>query len=202
MSDNGKTRIGVTQHYYGGEYGGKNRYFSELPPEERRRYFQEIVSGMAQGARPVGDLVTQFGAYPGLEQYTVEIDNYSVVDGPYLYLDLPFTPSLLAPGADRRSLPLYIARHSENTVRTEIELPAGFRRVVIAPRSENLYEPDGGGAARISSTESGGKLVLTDDFEVSPAIVSPRDYPDLLKVESALGRKSSTVFLLQKQPGD
>jgi transglutaminase-like putative cysteine protease len=201
LSDNGKTRIGVTRHYFGGNYGGKNRYFSELPPEERRRYFQEIVSGMAQGARPVGDLVTQFGAYPGLEQYTVEIDNYSVVDGPYLYFDLPFTPSLIAGGADRRALPMYISRHSENTVRTEIDLPAGFRRVVIAPRSEYLNEPDGGGSARITSAASADKIVLTDDFAISPAIISPRDYSALLQVESTLGRKSSTVFLLEKTTG-
>ena len=200
VSDNGKTRIGVTRHYYGGEFAGKNSYFSELPPEERRRYYQETVSAMAQGAQPVGDLKTQFDTYPGLEQYTVDIDNYSVVDGPYLYFDLPFTPSLLAAGADRRALPLYVSAHSESTVRTEIELPAGFRRVVIAPTSENLSEPDGGGTARITTTESAGKVVLTDDFEVSPAIISPQDYSGLLKIQSILGRKSSTVFLLQKSP--
>jgi hypothetical protein len=130
----------------------------------------------------------------------VDIDNYSVVDGPYLYFDLPFTPSLLAAGADRRALPLYVAAHSEASVRTEIELPAGFHRVVIAPKSENLSEPDGGGTARITETESAGKVVLTGDFEVSPAIISPRDYSGLLKVQSILGRKSSTVFLLQKSP--
>jgi len=198
VSDNGQTRIGVTRHYYGGEYGQQNRYFSELPPEERRRYYQETVSGMAQGARPVGDLITQFDTYPGLEQYTVDIDNYSVVDGAYLYFDLPFTPSLLPAGADRRALPMYISSRRENTVRAEIELPAGFRRVVIAPGSENLSEPDGGGTARISRAESADKIVLTDDFAISPAIISPRDYPALLRVESALGRKASTVFLLEK----
>jgi hypothetical protein len=201
ISDSGKTRIGVTRHYYGGGYGAQNRYFSELPPEERRRYYQETVSAMAQGAQPVGDLVTRFDTYPGLEQFTVDIDNYSVADGRYLYFDLPFTPSLIPAGADRRALPVYISSRGENSVRTEIQLPAGFRQVVIAPRSENLAEPDGGGSARIVSTESAGKIVLTDDFVVSPAIISPRDYPALLRVESMLGRKSSTVFLLEKPPG-
>ena len=49
ISDNGQTRVGVTRHYYGEAYAGKNKYFSELPPEEKRRYYQEIVS--ASGAR-------------------------------------------------------------------------------------------------------------------------------------------------------
>ena len=85
----------MTRHYYGDYYADKNRYFSELPPEERRRYFQDVVSDVSQGARPVGDSITNFTNYPGVEQFTVDVDNYSVVDGKYLYFDLPYTPSLL-----------------------------------------------------------------------------------------------------------
>jgi hypothetical protein len=195
ISDSGKTRVEVTRHYYGQYYDFKNRYFSELPPEERRRYFQELVSEVAQGARPEGDLVTHFDTYPGLEQFTVDVDNYSVVDGKYLYFDLPFTPSLLPVGADHRALPLYIGKHSENTVRTEIELPEGFRHVVIAPRSENLDAPDGSGMARIISKQTPDKWVITYQFETDPSIIAPDDYAAMLKLESALERKSSKVFL-------
>ena len=195
ISDSGQTRVGVTRHYYGDYYAGKNRFFSELPPEERRRYHQEIVSQVAQGARPVGDLKTRFDTYPGLEQFTVEVDNYSVVDGKYLYFDLPFTPSLFPPGADRRTLPLYLARTDRNIIRTEIDLPRGFRHEVIAPRSRNLDVPDGGGTARITSAQTPGRCVITDEFDTSPAIIEPRDYSAVLKVESTLERKSSKVFL-------
>jgi transglutaminase-like putative cysteine protease len=198
LSDTGKTQVRITRHYYGTEYNGKHRFFSELPPEERRRYFQEIVSGVAQGARPVGDLTTDFSAYPGIEQFTVEIDNYSVVDGKYLYFDLPFRPSLFAAGTDRRSLPLFISHASESTVRTEIEFPAKFRQRVIVPQNENLDGPDGGGKARITSTEADGKYVITHQFQTSPAIIAPKDYAALLHIESTLGRKSSRVFLLQE----
>jgi hypothetical protein len=83
-------------------------------------------------------------------------------------------------------------------VRTEIAWPAGFRRVIIAPKSETLDEPDGAGEARIASNEAAGKWVITHQLETAPAIVNPKDYPALLKVESALGRKDSKVFLLEK----
>ena len=119
--NSGRTRLSVTRRYYGANFNEKNRYFSELPPEERRRYFQEIVSALAQGARAVGDLTTRFDTYPGLEQFTADVDNYSVLDGNYFYFDLPFTPSLFPVGADRRALPLFIARGSDYAVRTEIE---------------------------------------------------------------------------------
>jgi len=194
----GRTRVSVTRRYYGAEFNGKNRYFSELPPEERRRYFQEIVSGLAQGARAVGDLTTHFDTYPGLEQFTADVDNYSVQDGNYFYFDLPFTPSLMPVGADRRALPLFISQRSDETVRTEIELPPGFRRVVMAPGSETLDAPDGSGKAHITSSDSAGKWTITHEFETAPAIIEPTDYAALLKVESELGRKSSKVFLLEK----
>jgi hypothetical protein len=199
VADDGTTRIAVSHRYSGGNFNRKHRYFSELPPEERKRYFQELVSTMAQGARAVGDLVTKFDAYPGLEQYTVEIDNYSVVDGDYLYFDLPFALVLFPPGADRRALPLFISARSENVVRTEIQLPRGFPRAVIEPANENLAAPAGSGRARIALNNKAGKCVITHELETQPAIIKPADYPRLLEVQSALGRKSARVFLLERE---
>jgi hypothetical protein len=198
MSESGNARISVTERYYGANYEFKHRYFSELEPEERRRYFQELVSHMAQGAKPVGELTTHFDTYPGVEQFTVDIDNYSVVDGKYLYFDLPFTPYLLPGGTDQRTLPYFISRQSQNSVRTEIDLPPGFHHMVIAPKSEKLKAPGGGGTVRIASTETAGKYVVTHDFETSPAVVKPQDFPEIVKLQSELGRKSATVFLLEK----
>ena len=198
FDDTGKTRLGVTRHYFGEDYNAKDRYFSELPPEERKRYYQEIVSNLAQGARPLGDLVTQFDAYPGLEQFTVEIDNYGVVDGNYFYFDLPFTPSLFPPGADRRALPLFISGSRRETVRTEIELPPGFSHLVIAPKSDVISAPDGSGKACIQADDAPGKCIIAHELDLSPAIVPPQDYWAMLKAESTLGRKASRVFLLEK----
>jgi transglutaminase-like putative cysteine protease len=199
LSNSGKTRVGVSRHYYGGHHGGKNKFFTELPPEERKRYFQEVVSEVAQGGKAIGDLTTKFDTYPGMEQYTVEVEHYSVVDGKYCYFDLPFTPSLFSLGADHRTLPLYISWQAENSVRTEIEMPPGFKHIDMAPRSQDLTAPGGGGKTRITSHDDAGKRVLTHDFETSPTIISPQDYPAMLKLEAALGQKSSKVFLLEKQ---
>ena len=100
--------------------------------------FRKPFPGVAQGARPVGDLTTAFDTYPGLEQFSVIIDNYGVTDGNYFYFNLPFTPSLMPAGAEQRALPLMISHGGKNTIRTEIELPPEFRRVVVAPKSEDL----------------------------------------------------------------
>ena len=195
----GRTRVSVTRHYFGARYNEKNRYFSELPPEERRRYFQEVVSGLAQGAQAVGDLTTHFDTYPGVEQFTADIDNYAVLDGNYCYFDLPFTPTLIPAGSDRRALPLFVAHGSDHTVRTEIKLPPGFRHVVMAPGSETLTAPDGSGQAEVKSSENAGQWAVTHKIVTAPAIIPASDYGALLKVESALGRKSASVLLLEKE---
>jgi hypothetical protein len=199
VANDGKMQMRFKKHYFGDSYNQKNRYFSELRPEERNRYYQELVSSIAQGAHPVGDLVTQFDTYPGTLQFTVNLDKYAVVDGKYLYFDLPFTPSLYQlPGGGQRNLPLMLSDEGTRSVRTEIEFPPGFQGMIIAPKNENLTAPAGGGKVQVTSSSTPGKYVLTDNFETSPALISPQDFPALLKMESTLEKKSAQVFLLEK----
>jgi transglutaminase-like putative cysteine protease len=197
LANDGQAQVGVTRRYFGSDYNGRKRYFSELPPEERRRYYQEAVSAVAQGARPAGELVTRFEEYPGVEQFRVTIDHYAVVDGDYFYFDLPFTPSLFPAGADARVLPLFIAHGRQERVSTDITLPAGFGQRVITPPGKNL-SAGGAGSARVIPFIAGGKYRITHELEITPAIIAPADYPALLKTESALREKSARAFLLQK----
>ena len=197
LADNGRARIGVRQCYYGTGFNGKNRYFSELPPEERRRYFQEIVAQVSQGARPVGGLTTRFDTYPGTEEFTVEIANYAVVDGKYFYFDLPATASLFPAGADRRVLPLFLSHGGQTTLKTEINLPPGFRRTIIAPKNTTL-KTAGGTAKTTVVSRHGTQCLITHELETWPAIVSPQDYPPLLRAEAALRQKSARAFLLEQ----
>ena len=93
-----------------------------------------------------------------------------------------------------------LSGQEKSSVRTEIELPPGFQGMVIAPKSGSFDAPAGGGKVRMTSSTAAGKFVLTDDFETSPVIIiNPHDYPAMLKMESALEKKSSDVFLLEKE---
>jgi transglutaminase-like putative cysteine protease len=200
LGNDGKLQMEISKQYYGNEFNDKNKFFSELRPEEKRRYYQELVSSVGQGARAVGDLDEHFDTYPGTEKFTVALDNYAVVDGKYLYFNLPFTPSLVKlPGSDYRSLPLLLSHEGSNTTRAEITLPAGFKQVLIAPRSESLDAPDGGGSVKLTSAPGSGKFVMTADTQTLPAVIDPQDYPTMVKIESALENKSSMVFLLEKE---
>jgi transglutaminase-like putative cysteine protease len=198
LAKDGKAQIEISRWFYGQTYNDNNEFFSELPPEEREHYFQEAVSRVAQGARPVSDLTTKFDAYPGLERFTVKMDNFAVADGKYFYFNLPFTASLFDSLAEHRALPLYVSEADENDFRAEIEVPGGYHASGIAPKNEKLVAP-GGSEARITDTDDGGKRVITEQFELKPGIIKPKDYSDLLSIQSALGQKSATTFLLEQE---
>jgi hypothetical protein len=198
LSADGKAQIKVSKYFYGEDYNGAHKSFAEMPPEQRDHYFQEAVSRVAQGARAVSDLTTRFDTYPGLEEFTVELDNYSVVDGNYLYFNLPFVPAFFDTAAGQRSLPLFFADEDEDITRAEIGLPDGYRLTDILPRSEKFTTP-GGSQVKITQTSANGKYILTDDFTTKPAIVPADSYPQLLDIQSALGQKSEKTFLLEKE---
>jgi hypothetical protein len=198
LDDSGRTLLEVSRWYYGENYGDRNKYFSELPPEERKRYFQEAVSAVAQGAQAVGNLTTKFDTYPGLEQFSMIIGNYGIADGNYFYFDLPTIPPLMPVGADHRALPLLISQGNKNTVQINVEMPPDFPRTLIAPKSVD-FNVAGAETARMTTQATPGGYDITDEFVTAPAIISPMNYQAMLKVDSTLDRKSSKVFLLEQK---
>jgi transglutaminase-like putative cysteine protease len=198
LDDRGTARITVTQTYFGSHFDHKKRFFSELPPEERRRYHQTLVSEMAQGARSTGDLITHFDEYPGREEYAVEIDQYAIVDGAFYNFRLPYSMGMFGARQDERVLPLFSAQSNESNIRAIVSLPPGFTKVDIAPPRQVLRAPEGAGVARIESKRKGNQWEITAARSWSPAVIQPGDYPELVEMQSALSRLATSTFLLEK----
>ena len=152
----------------------------------------------AEGARPVGGLVTDFNAYPGVVEFTVDVDRYGVANDRCLYFTLPFTPRLFSTGASRRTLPLLLPENSDTTFRTRIKLPPEYRQVSISPRDATFKGPEGAGNARIISTTKNGECIVAYELSHRPAIIRPADYPTALGMSSALENKAARMVLLEK----
>ncbi|MEJ2730619.1 MAG: DUF3857 domain-containing protein [Deltaproteobacteria bacterium] len=196
LDNQGNARIAIKHEYYGMAFDLENRRFSELLPEQRVRYFQEAVSDVVQGARPVGGLVTDFNVYPGVQQFEVDVDRYGVASSRCLYFCLPFTPKLFSTGTNRRTLPLLIPDFSDEIIRTRLQLPPEYRHVAIAPRAVRFAAPDRAGTASVLSSTKDGVIIY--QLEQRPAIIHPVDYPAAFEVESALENKAARMFLLEK----
>jgi hypothetical protein len=66
LTEQGDARIAVTRKNYGDLFAGRHKMFAEMPPEERNRYYQELVAEVAQAAVADSNLVTDFNSYPGV----------------------------------------------------------------------------------------------------------------------------------------
>lgn len=197
LDGNGKARIGIKHAYYGMAFDMKNRHFSELRPRQRSHYFQQMVSNVAQGARPVGGLKTNFRVYPGIEQFEVEVAHYGVANDRCFYFSLPFTPSLFPVEATQRTLPLLIPGPFMKTIRVRIKLPTEYQHVAIGPRSASLSGPDGIGNAHVVSKTNNGQCSIVYNLVLRSGIIQPADYPLVLKVESVLENKAARMLMLE-----
>ena len=137
---------------------------------------------------------------PGDNQGCIQQDRFAVVNDRYFYFENAVRFGLLQAEANRRVLPLYMTDESETNIRTEIMLPPGYRRVVIAPASSTFAASDGSARGRTSTTIADGKVTVTQKFERTPAIVSPEVFVELQEIESKLENTSSRFFLLERDP--
>jgi transglutaminase-like putative cysteine protease len=202
----GKTRVTIDSYYYGSSFGAYNKRYSEMTPEARRRHFQELVAGVAQSAKAVGDLRTNFESYPGQIRFTVDVPDWAIRDGDYLYFDLPNTlSSTFYLRADTREHPYFMAASRDEHVEISIECPPGFRPVIVpedikikgfAGTSLNHHvdaqNAKGGGVDIVSETH----------LQQQPVILKASDYASLLSWQSALSHRKSRTVVLKRDIAD
>ena len=202
----GTARITRAVRYYGDAFTANKRKFAEMPPEERRRYFQEAVARISQAAKPVSDLISEFDKYPGTESFTVSVPNYAVPDGDYLYFSLPASlTNLLRLRADERSNPLSWSEPRRTRLTTTVELPLGYQTPVLLPDEIVWLAPEDAGTVlvRVSmtspETKPGAKrLEVSHVVDLDPAIISADEYDELLKINRALSHARARTVLLRR----
>jgi transglutaminase-like putative cysteine protease len=201
----GNAVIRQTTRFYGGDHGARRKFYDELPPEERRRHYQELLSGISQGAEPVGDLVTDFASYPGTVTFTARVPSYAVRDGQYLYFTLPGTlGNLFGLRADERTNAFYLASPMDVRHVARIHLPPGFRAPLLAPEQLDARIPGGLGTVSVQRTkgDDGNTIVFTHTAEAHAGIIPAVDYPELFELNRRLGESSARTVLLQTTAAD
>jgi transglutaminase-like putative cysteine protease len=200
VSNDGNTRIVVQHRYYGRLFGDKAHFFAELTPEKRAQYFQKTVVEITQGARPVGGLSADFGTYPGVEQFTVEIPHYGVADGKFLYLKLPPLPRLFPVSGGRRTLPFFVSCQPLQSIRVDIQLPPAYPAVAIAPESRHFSFPGAAGRVDIATGKAQARLTVDYRFSIQPAVIAPADYLWVQAIENSLEGQAARTLLLEAAP--
>ncbi len=188
IAENGDAVIMSRDAFYGNAFRAFHRKFAEFPPEERRRYYQELTAKVSQGAKAVSELVTDYESYPGRRRFMVRVPRYAVRSGEYLYFTLPSPlERILRLRADRRTNPWYRPARTEARAEYEIILPGTLEDICLLPADIQWTGPAGMGSVGVSTTgpteaPNGRMLRLVREAILEPAVVPAADYPALLDI--------------------
>lgn len=198
----GNADVSYSRTTRGDAFGGENRKFSEMPPEERRRYYEETVAGLSQNAEAKGDLQTDFAGYPGTERFAARVANLAVRDGDYLYLTLPRSlHNLLGLRADERANPLFWGGPRRFRIVTRLTLPPDFDQTVLQPQEFFWNAPEAAGSVWVSvAREGASSLRIIHDVDLKAAVLPATVYANLLEVNRRLSHPAAGTVLLRRAP--
>ena len=205
LSAQGDVMMKTTRRYYGGEFASFHKRFREMPPEERVRHHQKLVSSISQAAQPKGFYITDYESYPGTEEFSVTAQGYATRQGNYLYLDLPgLIRALDGVSGETRKNPLYLSQNKKRSITLDVALPAGIKTVQFLP-PENETQPvrHSGKISLNTRLEYIGessrpvKLIIRQDMDLDPAVIMPEEYPQIVETHRVLSHPRSHMILLE-----
>ncbi len=198
LSNGPDAEIKITRQFFGNSFGDKNRYFSLITEEDRKRYYKEVVAEISQTAEAVGDLKTDFTSYPGTETFSIKVANFSIVEGDYLYFSVFKNPGrLFALGMKERFYPYFLSGRNKMNMVNSIKFPDRSNSILIKPTHEKIILP--GCAGTIDVFQSSEKGIQKDSINIDtePAIVRPENYLTLLEVQDYLSSDRNSIYLIK-----
>jgi hypothetical protein len=208
LSANGDATIHIHRSRFGVEHARFMKDYKEMPPEERKRRFQEIVSAISKAATPLGAYSVSMDTYPGTEDFTVRVPCYAVRLGDMLSLDIPgLARSVSSVTGDERFSPLSRDAYTKRHEKVEVLLPEGVQSIEMIPPRTMQYTIPGSGditletkifpSSNDKSRKGGMRVEIKQDVDLKPFIVLPGDYQKLIEVHRAISHSSSRMLMVK-----
>ncbi|MCF7847612.1 MAG: DUF3857 domain-containing protein [Kiritimatiellales bacterium] len=201
IDPDGEAGITQTWEHRGKAFEKFHSTFAEITPEERRRYYLELVSSVSQSAKAASDLVTDYDAYPGQQEFSVAAERYAVLDRDYLYFTLPGgLGRLLQYRSNERDNPLAWENFIQTTFEYNIVLPEGYEPAIL-PGDLKWQAPGGAGTVTVTTEYSASanavRIVQQADFE--PALIPASEYQGVIKAGRKLAHPDMRTILLKRK---
>lgn len=197
IQETGDVTLTQTTTFSGTSFESFHKLFAEFTPEELRREEQTLLSSISQSAESIEPI------RPSFEDRTltlkVDLKNYAVTDGTHLYLTLPGgLQNLLGIQSDKRTSPFYISEPTDTTCTYTLSIPDGWAPVLM-PENFRTELPANGGTVSIQTSRSpSGLLTVQQTAAIKPALVSVKEYDELLELNSRLTRPAARTILLER----
>jgi transglutaminase-like putative cysteine protease len=204
VSADGNANLTQSSTVQGTTYEGFHQRYAEITPENRRRHYLEIVSGVSQSAKADSELLTAYDTYPGKLEFSVNAERYAVQDGDYLYFTIPGgLGSLLKYRSNERELPLAWGGYVDSISEYHITLPEGYEPLIL-PECFSWQAPNGAGMVEIAIEyeEKAHTLRITQMADLNPAIIPAEDFPDIIAASKKLAHPDMRTILLKKKQAE
>jgi len=202
VTETGDARITVTERFFGTGFGRFHRRFAELPPEERRRYYRELVAKISQAAEPESDLITEYDRYPGTKVFTATIERYAVRSGHHLYFNLPSEKRRILPlRSDRREGPLFRREPADTVSSYRIRLPDSAKEVYFVPEDISWNAPAGLGSLEFRTVvpvkgDDTREIEIRREVHFDSAVIPVHDYSSLVGMNRKISHPAARTILV------
>jgi len=218
LSESGDASIKKIQRVYGNHFSAEHKKYSEMPPEERDRHHQELLTSVAEGAAADGDLVTDFTVHPGVIEFSAQVEKFGVRDADFLYFRIPEDFDILMRlRGDERETPYYRDTHIRRKLVTIVELPDTFENIELQPSELYWVAPLNSGTVEVTTGQwdtddtvppelsecdvdlskiKGRVFWIIHDADLEAALTDAADYPELLEIMHRLSSPAAQTIVL------
>ncbi len=177
IDESGVAKMTIKTSLYGPEVGSFRKRYAEILPEERSRFYQSLVSGVAQAAKATSDLDVDIEGYPATRAFSCTVPDYATVAAGAMTLQLPplvsSIPTFVGPS---RQTPFAVGATSFVREKVTVRFPKGYTRVEHLPESFAFASPDASERpwleAHTSSRLVDGQLEVAIERVVLPRLYS------------------------------
>ena len=165
VRENGAVDMEISTVKKGPGVGAYRKRFVEMLPEDRSRYYQGLLGGIAQAATATADLVTDTEGYPAKTTFACHVPDYAVVSGDTISLTLPaFECELPTWTGTSRRTPISIDATERSSDGVTVTFPEGYTEIEHMPEAFAFADPADASRPwivnRVSSEMKDGRLVV------------------------------------------
>ena len=172
-----------------------------MTPELRKRNQQSLLQLIAENATTDREIETQFDTYPGQISYEATAERYAVLDGTYLYMNMPqLFDDLFNFRSTERTLPFSYDDLVRETRYIQIALPEEYEPIYIPP-SFTWQAPKDCGSITIEVEYHAqvNHIHITATAQLNPTLFEATDFPAFVRTQQALAHPDRHTLLLKKR---
>ncbi len=201
LDASGRAIMTVERRYWGEPYAILKRRLSEQTPEERKRYYEELVSGVRMGGESLSDYETNFEGYPGVERFSIGINDFAARQDQFLALELPYMVSGIGGvGRDVRQSPLFRDETKDHRLMLTLHLADGLELTQVRPPQRSQINLPSMGYVLTTQSATGGGLKVEQIVKLNAAVIGPEAYPALVAAQRELAGQANRTVLLRVIP--